>query len=201
MNWNKLKSKIVAIGAGLVIIGCGGGGKTATVSFALTTTSAMQLAANNAEQNYKSVKITVEKIEVHGDGWLEVPLAEPKTFDLMDLPNGLTAPLGELKGLDAGKYTQIRLFLSKENAPKLILADNSEHTLTVPSSQNTGLKIITPFEVAEGEELHLGLEFDVNHSIVEKGDGSYILKPVIKLIRLKSSLDNENDDSDLDTAI
>jgi hypothetical protein len=110
--------------------------------------------------------------------------------------NGVTEILG-VNELVAGRYNQIRLILgdtpeSKNNilgdphpyANYLILNDSSDTVkpLKVPSGFKTGIKLVHQFEVTQGEDVELILDFDAYRSVVRASNGEkYILKPTIKV--------------------
>ncbi len=102
---------------------------------------------------------------------------EEKTFDLMQLKSseGLKEVLGE-KELEVGKYTQIRLTV-KEVKAKI---NGEEFDVEVPSDK---LKIVHGFEIKEGEETELIIDFSPESVI--SANGGYKLKPVIKILTPK----------------
>jgi len=102
---------------------------------------------------------------------------EEKTFDLMQLKSseGLKEILGE-KGLEAGKYTQIRLIV-KEVKAKI---NGEEFDVEVPSGE---IKLAHGFEIKKGETTELILDFSPE-SVIQSGQG-YKLKPVIKVLTPK----------------
>jgi len=108
-------------------------------------------------------------------GWLTV-VNETHTFDLIALRN-VTELLGETN-LTAGKYTQIRLTV--ESATITINSSDiiEEKTLQVPSDK---IKLIHPFTIVKNETTVLTLDFDVDTSIHQTGNGKFILKPTIKI--------------------
>ncbi|GAH84166.1 unnamed protein product [marine sediment metagenome] len=68
----------------------------------------------------------------------------------------------------------------------LIVLEGSEETepkvpLVIPSFYETGIKLIHPFEIIEGETTELTIDFDAEKSVVKTDDGEYELKPVIKV--------------------
>jgi 5-hydroxyisourate hydrolase-like protein (transthyretin family) len=139
----------------------------------------------DAPGNYSEVNIQIDRVEVHSEehGWrvvntFDVEAGEGK-YNLLELTNGVMEFIGE-ENLDAGWYTQVRLVLTDNNW--LVLTDESEHHLFVPSGEQTGLKIPYEFEIIEGETRELLLDFDAYHSIVEAGQsGLWLLKPVIRV--------------------
>jgi hypothetical protein len=63
-----------------------------------------------------------------------------------------------------------------------ITVDGETHDLSTPSAQQSGLKLNLHADLKEGITYKILLDFDVARSIVESGNGSYSLKPVIRAI-------------------
>ena len=182
----------------LIFFACDGGGGssdgggTGTVSFGLTDSST---------DKYSAIYVTIDEVQVNKDdsssngnsGWITV--ATPmKTYNLLRLVNGVTEILGDDE-LEAGTYKQIRLIIGRtaesENningephpeANYLVLKDGSYADLKIPSGYQTGIKLVHTFEVEEGSFVELVLDFEACKSVVETGNGKYILKPTIKVI-------------------
>jgi hypothetical protein len=99
--------------------------------------------------------------------------------------------------LDAGHYTQVRLAVaeaklyvggeaSKGDAcgPGLILPTTGAIVpLTIPSGE---VKLNREFDVPEGGTTLMSLDFDGDHSIIQTGNGSYMMKPVIAVVSVSS---------------
>ena len=107
-------------------------------------------------------------------GWKTI-VSTPQIVDLMRLRNNVSTVLGSDE-LVAGKYTQVRLSVSKA----VVTIDGVEYDLTVPSSS---IKLIHPFTIVAGETTTLTLDFDALQSIRETGKGTYKLQPTIKVIQ------------------
>ena len=169
------------------------------------TDSSGDYKANDPE-TYSAVYITISRIEAHiagdneGDNegvegywtilkeWDEGDISAK--IDLIILKEeGISLLLTENE-LIPNKYTQLRLFVtkasvlietkSKEN--KLIEVGTNGEPLEIPSVYQTGIKLIHPFEIIEGETTELTIDFDAEKSIIKTGNGRYILKPTIKVI-------------------
>ncbi len=188
----------------IILIACSGGGGSSDGTG--TGTLALDLADSSTDK-YQAVYITVEEVHVKSNNvssnnnksWIKV--ASPKkTYNLLNLVNGVTAVLGE-EELVAGRYNQIRLKLGKTPESKnnifgdphpyacyVILNDGDRETATiiplkVPSGYQAGIKLVHQFEVIEGEVVELVLDFDACRSVVQASNGDKcILKPTIKVI-------------------
>jgi hypothetical protein len=128
----------------------------------------------------------------------------PKTYNLPKLVNGVTEAIGSGE-FSAGQYNQVRLIIG--NSPELennllglphpeanyvILNDgaNTIEPLKIPSGFQTGIKLVHPFTVGEGEIKELVLDFDASRSVVKAGNsGKYILKPTIKVHEEEDKID------------
>jgi hypothetical protein len=110
-------------------------------------------------------------------GWLTI-VNESQSFDLIALQN-VSALLGE-QNLTAGKYTQIRLTVESANITINRSGQREEQTLKIPSSK---IKLIHPFTITKNETTVLTLDFLVDKSIHETGNGQFMLKPTIKIIQ------------------
>jgi hypothetical protein len=158
---------------------------------------------------YQAVYVTIQEVQVNvgtdlaaDDGeendcncqWQTVKTLN-QTFNLLELVNGMMAPLG-LVDLKPGTYNQIRLLLHDQPDDSLNILDEPHpypqyliddagdaHEMKVPSGYQTGIKLIRPFEIVSGVTTGLILDFDVARSVVKAGNsGKYILKPTIKII-------------------
>lgn len=163
--------------------GCGSDSLgSGTVNFLLTDAPAC---------GYDHVYVTVERVRVHrsesaldnSEGWHEIVLPAPQKIDLLDLTNGALATLGQ-SPLPAGHYQQIRLVLAPNHGNALnnsiVPSGGSEQPLATPSAAQSGYKVVGNFGVQPDTLVDLVLDFDACRSIVEKGNGGYALKPVVK---------------------
>lgn len=187
---------IISIAFLAFISACGsdkdGDKNVGTVSIGLTDAST---------DEYKAVYVTINDVEVHmsGGSW-EVIGSPEKTYNLLELVNGIIAQLG-IAQLDPGDYTQIRLIIGEEpdDEPNILgdphpyanyIIDTAdvEHKLKVPSGYKTGIKLVHEFTVNEGATVELVLDFDAYKSVVKAGkSGKWILKPTIKVIDVEEA--------------
>ncbi|CAN5429350.1 hypothetical protein BH23BAC1_BH23BAC1_18140 [soil metagenome] len=99
-------------------------------------------------------------------------------YNLLDYTNGLSTEIAN-DLFPVGKITQVRLILGENNTVKV---DGQTYSLSTPSSQQTGLKLQVNTTLKENISYSMLLDFDASQSVVKAGNGSYILKPVIRVI-------------------
>jgi hypothetical protein len=193
-----IRTGLLAILAGTALAACGGGdgGSTTTPSPASPAGSGtLRVALTDAPAcGFDQVNVTIERVRVHqsstaGDsdgGWVDIPVINgPRKVDLLSLTNGVLMELGQTT-LTAGNYSQIRLVLvsnksmSMSNTVRPTGAFETE--MDTPSAAQSGLKLINGFTVAPAAVTDIVLDFDACKSIVQRGNGSYGLKPVITMI-------------------
>jgi len=142
----------------------------------------------DAPAAYDQVNIVVTQVSVHrgaavaesdtmNGGW-EVISTATQTFNLLTLQNGVMANLAQAQ-VPAGHYSQVRLRIGTGSN---VVVDGVTHPLEVPSGAQTGLKLVGPFDLPDAGVIDLTLDFDANRSIVLTGSGTYMLKPVIRVI-------------------
>lgn len=176
------------------VAGCGGGGGdgagsggSGTLGVSLTDAPAC---------GFDAVNVTVRQVRVHqseaadgsAGGWSEITLQPARKINLLELTNGVLEDLGET-ALPAGHYTQVRLMLSANdtsspfrNSVVRSSGAGAQLALTTPSAVQTGIKLVHGFDVPAGERVDLVLDFDACKSIVARGNGDYLLKPVVKVV-------------------
>ncbi len=190
----KLLTGLMGLLLALVVAGCGsdgGGTQPGTLSVSMTDAPAC---------GFDAVNVTVDKVRVHQSssanenaaGWTDITLNPARKINLLNLndptqPNFALESLGETP-LEAGHYTQLRLVLvpnsgSTPLANSVVLSGQpTEVPLKTPSGIQSGIKLIHQFTVGSGQRVDLLLDFDACKSIVQTGNGTYKLKPVIKVI-------------------
>ena len=131
--------------------------------------------------NITHANITISQVKVHRNaaannttaGWYTV-VNKSQTFDLIALQN-VSKFFGSVT-LSAGWYTQIRLYIESV----VLTIDGVEYDCKIPS--NT-IKLTTPFNISANKTTTLILDFDVQESVHETGNGKYMFKPTIKIIQ------------------
>jgi hypothetical protein len=111
---------------------------------------------------------------------LEFNFASPRQIDLMQQQGGSSAAILSGVSLPAGRYAWIRLKVDPSQST-ITLSDGSVHTLTIPSGDESGLKLVHGFTVAAGGAVDFTIDFDLRESII-LANGKYILKPVLRIM-------------------
>lgn len=191
-------SVLIATAAAAALVACGGGGEPAPATPAPQAFGTLQVALTDAPAcGFEAVVVTVERVRVHQSegagendvGWrdLEIPTTTDRKIDLLKLQNGELVDLGQAT-LPVGQYTQMRLILSPNTGPdpaNYVIPDGGGAVpvaMDTPSAQRSGIKLIHGFTVEANKTAKLVLDFDACHSIVQRGNGSYGLKPVIGIM-------------------
>jgi len=149
-----------------------------------------------------AVLVTFNEVSVHQDTDADfTPLtfaanATSRTCDLLRLQKDSAQDVLGIATLDAGHYTQVRLHVAGASlyvgapstgdacGPGLILPTGTPNPLTIPSGE---VKLNREFDVPEGGATTLSLDFDGDHSIIQTGNDSYMMKPVIAIVGVNSS--------------
>jgi len=155
------------------------------------STSALSVAITDAPAcGLDHVYVTITRVRVHestsaaanDSGWQEITPALPLRVDLLSLSNGAVLTLGKIR-LPAGEYRQLRLVLA-ENTPgnmanAVVPTGGSMQALDMLNTLHDGLVLMRPIAINPQAHTKLVLDFDACRSIVQKGDGSYGLNPVL----------------------
>jgi len=142
-------------------------------------TSRMSVKLVDAPGDYDAVLIDVQEVIIKYNGGQEdvsLGIIQPGVYDLLELTGGVSLLLFD-DDVPAGSISQIRLVLGENNS---IVVDGETILLNTPSAQQSGLKIQVNETLEPGILYEFLLDFDVDESIVDLGNGGYNLKPVIR---------------------
>lgn len=127
---------------------------------------------------YDHVYIDIQSVEVTMSGNAAITLLPIRAgvYDLLSFKNGLDTLLMQAM-LPPGTVGQIRLILGPNNS---VVANGISYPLNTPSAQESGLKLNLNQNFVAGGVYDIWIDFDAGKSILQTGNGSYKLKPVIR---------------------
>ncbi|HEX2395404.1 MAG TPA: DUF4382 domain-containing protein [Bacteroidales bacterium] len=143
--------------------------------------SVLQVMLTDAPAEYDQVLIDIQDVQIHrssdeNDGeWISLDV-NSGVYNLLDFRNGMDTLLATIE-LPAGEISQMRLVLGENNQLKI---GEDLFDLMTPSGQQSGLKFNIHANLEGGFTYKLWIDFDAARSVVEKGNGEYSLKPVIR---------------------
>jgi hypothetical protein len=131
------------------------------------------------------IVVTITRVDAHVNGKWETLSSSTNTVDLLKLQGGTFALLG-VTTIPAGKITQFRLYVTDAGPNYVTTPDQAHHDLTVPSGDESGIKLKANFDVAPCSQGSVTLDFDGKRSIFTHPLGAgagdeWILRPVIRL--------------------
>jgi hypothetical protein len=194
-NYSKAQSLawLMASLLAVLVTGCGGNGSS-SANGSNSAPGSIRVSLTDAPAcGFDEVNVTVTKVRAHQSstasdhdgGWTDITLNPARKINLLNLTNGVFDGLGEAP-LAAGHYTQLRLVLDPNTSNNLVNSvvptGGVETALKTPSAVQSGIKLIHEFDVVSGQRVDLMLDFNACKSIVKRGNGTYALKPVIKVL-------------------
>jgi hypothetical protein len=108
--------------------------------------------------------------------WVELNIPNPGIYNLLDFRNGETVLLAN-GDIPAGKISQVRLLLGDESN---VVVNGVTYDLTTPSAQTSGRKFNMHEPLLPDLTYSFVIELDAARSVVKRGNGTYLLKPVIR---------------------
>lgn len=133
----------------------------------------------DAPAPYDEVNIDLQAVEISGNNGETVLLnTTAGIYNLLDLSNGLSTLIAT-SVLNDAKVGQIRLILGSNNT---VVIDGISYPLSTPSAEQSGLKLLVNQTLEADIQNEILIDFDANASIIQTGNGSYKLKPVLRTI-------------------
>jgi len=148
-------------------------------------TTKFELRMTDAPTNvYTAVNIDVQGVEVKTSNGATIMLnVNPGVYNLLDYSNGVDTLLA-FGDIQTSTVSQVRLILGSNNS---VVANGNTYPLATPSAQQSGLKLNVHAQLIAGVIYRMLIDFDANTSIVNEGNGSYSLKPVIRVVTVAES--------------
>jgi hypothetical protein len=195
---------ILVFGTMLAIAGCGGSGggsggaSTGTLSLQITdgpvdTAEHVYIQFSGLEIQSADGKRTVlyycqdpadATKTVLSDTACTTPAAPSMKLDLLALNGGQADFLLDDFTLPSGHYSWIRLMVDTAGVRDsyIVLLGGAEHELTIPSGDQTGLKLNRGFDVPAGGSADFTIDFDLRKSVHVTGTGEYMLRPTLRIV-------------------
>lgn len=153
--------------------------KKDTTDPAPTSTYPYNVRMTDVPGPYNAVYIDLLGVEITGNSGPAVLLnVNAGIYNLLDFSNGIDTLIA-VGTLNETNVQQIRLILGPNNS---VVVNNVSYPLSTPSADQSGLKLQVHQTLQAGVMYSVLLDFDANKSIVDEGNGSYKLKPVIRTI-------------------
>jgi hypothetical protein len=158
------------------------------VAFAITLNSCSNDSSNSGSYTYKvrmtddpgpftEVNVDIQAVEVKGSNGSTVILnTNAGIYNLLDYANG-TDTLIATSTLTSSRVNQIRLILGPNNT---VVVDGVTYPLSTPSAEQSGLKLLVNQDLEADIDNMILIDFDANASIIQTGNGTYKLKPVLR---------------------
>jgi len=180
------RSQRLLMGAAVAMIGavagCGGSSGSGMGHMSLAVADAPIDGAQAVVVKFTGVELTG-----NGGSPTTITFDQPKTIDLLNESGMASAVLFD-QPIAAGSYGQIRLMVVADGDPSnsyITLSDGTMHGLRVPSGSETGLKLVSGFEVPSGGAVDFTIDFDLRQAIACPPGLSpaCILKPAQRLVQ------------------
>ena len=175
---------LLFVSPALLLSSCGSDGDSAdalgALSFAITDSPVD--AAEKVVVRFNGIEIK----PADGDA-ISFDFSSPRDIDLLALQGGNAAPLISGESVPAGNYNWVRLKVSavQDNIfDSYIQIDGVQYELRIPSGNETGLKLVSGFTVAQGGNANYTIDFDLRKSVVAPPGQAPVmmLKPALRLV-------------------
>ncbi len=142
-------------------------------------TTVLNIHMTDGPGDYQEVNVDIQEVRVKmaddSSQWLTLT-TNAGIYNLLDFQNGVDTLIASGQ-VPADVLKELRLVLGPNNT---VMKDSVVYDLETPSAQQSGLKI--KIDKSLGIILDsLTIDFDAEKSIVETGNGKFMLKPVIKV--------------------
>jgi hypothetical protein len=172
---------LLSAGALMLVTACQKDNDESTSS---TATTPVKVRMTDAPAAYDQVNVDIIGVEFKMNSNATVNLdVNPGVYNLLDFVNGADTLIASAD-VPSGELSQVRLILGPNNT---IVVDGQPYPLETPSAMQSGLKLNVHSTLVPGVLYELLLDFDANESIVVEGNGTYKLKPVIRVVSVATS--------------
>ncbi|MBI5858042.1 MAG: DUF4382 domain-containing protein [Sphingobacteriales bacterium] len=139
----------------------------------------LKIRLTDAPVNADEVNVDIQQVRVNfrndSSGWIDLN-TNTGVYDLLGLQNGIDTLLAS-GIIPSNSVKEIRFVLGSSNSIKV---NGALFPLTIPSGAESGLKIKVDKQ-CNGHVDSLLIDFDAALSVHQTGNGTYQLKPVLKV--------------------
>ena len=128
---------------------------------------------------YDALYLSVKEVKVISSGGESSLPVNSNPINILNFRMGKDTLIAS-QDIPAGRLQEVRLVLN--DTGNRVVVNGISYPLTTPSGQSSGVKLKIQDDLTEGVAYTLLLDFDAAKSIVQTGNGKYILKPVIRAI-------------------
>jgi len=140
----------------------------------------LTISITDSYADISNLTVNITEIAIHKDNeWIVVDSIDHSP-DLMQYNSGDVFELFSDQ-FESGHYNQIRLMFEESE----ITYKGDTYPIMIPSSWQTGLKLVNAFDVSEGVKTSLVLDFDVLKAIhisEPPGNLQFVMRPTIRVI-------------------
>lgn len=191
---------VLTAAAMLMLAGCGssgGGSGASTGTLSLQITDAPVDTADNVFIQFQGLELQAADGKRTTLYYCEDPMDSTKTIvsdsactttpkskriDLLALNGGLADSLLDGFTLPSGHYSWLRLMVDTAGTmDSYIVVSGTPYELTIPSGDQTGLKVNRGFDVPAGGSADFTVDFDLRKS-VHLANGNYMLRPTLRMV-------------------
>ncbi|WP_118195408.1 DUF4382 domain-containing protein [Albibacterium indicum] len=144
-----------------------------------TERTPVTIKMTDAPAPFDAIFLDVEEIQILTSGGRESIDVDGDPFDILLYRMGRDTVIAG-GDVPSGTIQEIRLILDDDD--NYVVVDGVRHELKTPSGQSSGVKLKVHDELVPNLAYTLLLDFDAAQSIVQTGNGGYLLKPVIRAI-------------------
>lgn len=162
------------------LAGCNGGGSASAGAASMTLG-----VTDTPVDGVQKVNVAFTGVDLMGpNGLVQHTFSKEKTVDLLTLQGNASETLLSGVNIPAGNYQWIRFDIDTSNSD-VIGKNGGQYNLTILSSSQTGLKLVSGFTAAQGGQLDFVVDFDLRQAMTSTTTANgttYMLKPALRLI-------------------
>jgi hypothetical protein len=139
----------------------------------------MNVRLTDAPGAYDALYLSVKEVQVLSTSGQTSLAVNSNPFDILKFRMGKDTLIAS-QDIPSGTIQEVRLVLNSTG--NSVVVDGTSYPLTTPSGQTSGVKLKVHDNLEANVAYTMTLDFDAAKSIVQTGNGKYILKPVIRAI-------------------